>query len=80
MQTTFNLYPKLTDIIYRLPPDALDELARFLEDLQAKYQHSAQASTIATLGGLWADVAFEIDDAEIRELRHKLSIQALVAN
>jgi|GEM_PF-800249 len=78
MQTSPTIYPKLTSAVAALPADALDELEIFLAYLQYKYQ--TQTATMAVLGGLWAEAGFDMDDMELRELRQKLSQQALVAH
>lgn len=78
MQTLPTIYPKLTSAVATLPADALDELETFVAYLQYKYQ--TPTATTAVLGGLWTETGFDMDDIELRELRQKLSQQALVAH
>ena len=63
---------ELYQTIESLPPKSLDELALFLDFLVHKYQ-SPPARAAVALGGLWKDIAFDIDDSHIRTLRQDIT-------
>lgn len=62
----------LYQTIESLPPKSLDELALFLDFLTHKYQVTQERPTVA-LGGLWKDVAFDVDDSHVRALRRDVA-------
>jgi hypothetical protein len=46
----------------------------FVSYLQYKHQHD-QAGPVVKLGGLWANVNFDVSDQDVRTLRHQLTLQ-----
>ncbi len=60
--------PELEKAIESLPSAARKELIDFLAYLQQKYHCDAP---VARLGGLWADIDFDVDDADVRALRQR---------
>ena len=63
-------HPELGKAIESLPLAARKELMDFLTHLQQKYR--ADAAT-AKLGGLWVDLDFDVDDANVRDLRQEVT-------
>jgi hypothetical protein len=58
-----------------LPDPAREELANFLGCLQHKYQ--AKGRHVVQLGGLWADIPFDVEQADIRILCQQATAQRL---
>jgi hypothetical protein len=68
--------PDLEKTIEALPPVAQKELVDFIGYLQYKHQLGAPAKVVK-LGGLWADISFDVTDEDIRTLRQKVTGQLL---
>ena len=67
-------YPELEKTIESLPPPAQRELAEFIGYLQ--YKHRLDPSgEVVKLGGLWADIDFDVTDEDVRALRQQVSRQ-----
>jgi len=62
--------PELEKAIASLPSAARKELIDFLAYLQQKYHSDAPT---AKLGGLWAGIDFDVDDADVRALREQVT-------
>jgi hypothetical protein len=67
-------YPELEKVIDSLPPVAQKELLDFVSYLRYKH-HLDQGGTVVKLGGLWADVDFDVSDEDVRTLRRQLTLQ-----
>lgn len=67
-------YRELEKVLHALPPAAQEELLSFVSYLQYKHQHD-QAGPVVKLGGLWANVNFDVSDQDVRTLRHQLTLQ-----
>jgi hypothetical protein len=67
-------YPELEKVIDNLPPAAQQELLDFVRYLRYKH-HLDQAGPVVKLGGLWADVDFDVSDEDVRALRRQLTLQ-----
>ena len=67
---------KAYQAIEELPPEGLEELARFLEFLKSKYR-AQQPCQVLVLGGLWKDLSFDVSDADVRALRQQVTTQLL---
>ena len=69
-------YPELEKTIDALPPTAKKELVEFVGYLQYKHgvDHSGE---VVKLGGLWADIAFDVTDEDIRALRQQVTHQVV---
>lgn len=68
--------PELEETIDALPPVAQKELADFVGYLQYKHQLDPSGNVVK-LGGLWADINFDVTDEDIRTLRQKVTRQLL---
>ena len=68
-------YPELESALRTLPPAAHRELLDFLDYLRYKYRLD-EPRPIVRLGGLWADVEFNVTDDDVRALRQWVSHQA----
>jgi hypothetical protein len=67
-------YPELEKTIEALPAPAQKELADFIGYLQ--YKHGLDPSgEVVKLGGLWADIDFDVTDQEVRTLRQQVTRQ-----
>jgi hypothetical protein len=64
-------YPELEKAIEALPPAARKELLDFLGYLRHKHR-SARPGQLATLGGLWADIEFDVTEEDVRALRRRV--------
>jgi hypothetical protein len=53
-----------------LPPAAQRELQLFVDYLQHKYRNESKQQ-VARLGGLWADIEFDVSDEELNNIRSK---------
>ena len=60
--------PELEKAIQPLPSAARKELLDYVAYLQQKHHCDAP---VARLGGLWADIDFDVDDADVRALRQR---------
>ena len=69
-ERTMIKHTELENAIESLPSAARKELMDFLAYLQQKYR--ADAPT-AKLSGLWVDVDFDVDDADVRDLRQRVT-------
>ena len=69
-----NKYPELEKTIDALPPTAQKELADFVDYLQYKH-HLDESGQVVELGGLWADIDFDVTDEDVRALRQKVTRQ-----
>ena len=67
-------YPELESALRTLPPAAHEELLDFLGYLQYKYRFD-ESCTVVGLGGLWADIEFDVTDDDVRALRRRVSRQ-----
>jgi hypothetical protein len=67
-------YPELEKTIEGLPPAAQEELASFVGYLQYKHRLE-QSGQVAKLGGLWADIDFDVTDEDVRILRQQVTRQ-----
>ena len=67
-------YRDLDKVIHALPPVAQKELADFLDYLQYKHRLE-QSGPVVKLGGLWADIDFDVTDEDVRKLRQRVSRQ-----
>ena len=67
-------YPELEKVLQSLPSVAQRELLDFLGYLQYKYRLD-QSRPVLRLGGLWADVDFDVDDEDVRNLRREITLQ-----
>jgi hypothetical protein len=65
-------YRELDEVIRTLPPVAQRELADFVDYLQYKHRLE-QSGPVVTLGGLWADIDFDVTDEDVRNLRQQVS-------
>lgn len=61
---------ELESALHNLPPAAHKELRDFLGYLQYKYG-LAKPRPVVRLGGLWADIAFDVTDDDVRALRQR---------
>ena len=67
-------HTELEETIEALPPPAKKELADFVGYLQ--YKHRLDPSgEVVKLGGLWADIDFDVTDEDVRALRQQVSRQ-----
>jgi hypothetical protein len=66
-------YPELKEAIDSLPPVAQKELLDFVSYLRYKH-HLDQAGSVVKLGGLWADLDFDVSDEDGRNLRRQLTL------
>jgi hypothetical protein len=69
-----NKYPELEKTIDALPPTAQKELADFVDYLQYKHRLD-ESGLVVELGGLWADIDFDVTDEDVRALRQKVTRQ-----
>ena len=67
-------YPELESALRNLPPAAHKELQVFLGYLQYKYRLK-NSRPVARLGGLWADIEFDVTDDDVRALRQEVTRQ-----
>jgi hypothetical protein len=67
-------YPELEKAIEALPPAAQKELLDFIGYLQYKH-HLDLSGQVAKLGGLWADIDFDVTDQDVRALRQQVTRQ-----
>jgi len=68
-------YPEVESILRALPPAAHRELLDFLGYLRYKYRLDEPLPAVR-LGGLWADIEFDITDDDVRALCQRVSRQA----
>jgi hypothetical protein len=69
-----NKYPELEKTIDALPPTAQKELADFVDYLQYKHRLD-ESGLVVELGGLWADIDFDVTDEDVRALRQQVTRQ-----
>ena len=67
---------QLAEALEDLPPEALDELLDFVRYLQHKYG-AKRSGPVAKLGGLWAEICFDVSHEDVRNLRRQVSTQLL---
>lgn len=67
-------YPELEELVHSLPPVAKRELLDFVGYLQYKHQLD-KSGPVVKLGGLWADVDFDVTDQDVRSLRQQVTLQ-----
>ena len=65
----------IKQVVETLPAPARVELAQFIDYLRYKYGELEPSSVV--LEGLWAGIDFDVDDAGVRELRAKISAEAV---
>jgi len=68
-------HPEMESILRALPPAAHRELLDFLDYLQYKYRLE-EPRPVVRLGGLWADIEFDVTDDDVRALRQQVSRRA----
>lgn len=67
-------YTELEKTIEAFPPPAQKELDDFIGYL--RYKHRLDPSgQVVKLGGLWADIDFDVTDEDIRTLRQQVTRQ-----
>ena len=69
-----NKYPELEKTIDALPPTAQKELADFVDYLQYKHRLD-ESGQVVELGGLWANIDFDVTDEDVRALRQQVTRQ-----
>ena len=69
-----NKYPELEKTIDALPPTAQKELADFVDYLQYKHRLD-ESGQVVKLGGMWADIDFDVTDEDVRALRQQVTRQ-----
>ena len=69
-----NKYPELEKTIDALPPTAQKELADFVDYLLYKHRLD-ESGQVVELGGLWADIDFDVTDEDVRSLRQQVTRQ-----
>lgn len=67
-------YPELEKTIEALPPTAQKEVVDFIGYLQHKHGLD-QPGRVVKLGGLWADIDFDVTDEDVRALRQQVTRQ-----
>ena len=67
-------YHELDKVIRALPPVAQKELTDFVNYLRFKH-HLDPPGPVVKLGGLWADIDFDVTDDVVRSLRRRTSRQ-----
>ena len=67
-------HTELEKTIEALPARAQKELADFIGYLQYKHRLD-ESGQVVELGGLWADIDFDVTDEDVRALRQKVSRQ-----
>lgn len=67
-------HAELEKTIDALPPTAQKELEDFIGYLQYKHRLD-QSGEVVKLGGLWADIEFNVTDKDIRTLRQRVTGQ-----
>ncbi len=67
---------KVYQVIDGLPSESFEELSCFLDFLKFKYQVQ-QPRKVVALGGLWKHLDFDVTDAEVRDLRQRVTAQLL---
>ena len=65
-------HAELERAIDALPPTAQKELEEFIGYLQYKHR-LGQSGQVVELGGLWADIDFDVTDEDIRTLRQRVT-------
>lgn len=63
---------KIDSTLAALPPEGVAELSRYIDHLADKYR-VAQPRANIVLGGFWSDIPFDVDEAEIRALRRRVT-------
>lgn len=58
-----------------LPPEGLEELARFLDFL--RFKHRVGKPRVVALGGLWKGLDLDVSDEDIRALRQRVTARML---
>ncbi len=76
MNTGQDIRQRVYQIIDELPSESLEELASFLDFLKFKYRVQ-QPRKVVALGGLWKHVDFDVTDAEVRDLRQRVTERLL---
>jgi hypothetical protein len=66
--------PELEKTIEALPPMAQKELVDFVGYLQHKHRREL-VGEVVKLGGLWADIDFDVTDEDVRALRQQVTRQ-----
>jgi hypothetical protein len=67
-------YSELQQAIESLPPPALKQLAGFIRYLQYKHR-LVPPRQVVKLGGLWADIDFDVTEDDIHALRQRVTRQ-----
>lgn len=72
--TTLSIAPEqIEQAIRELPLSAQMELAQFIGYL--RYKYSDTEPSLLALEGLWADVDFDVNQEDIRQLREDISLR-----
>lgn len=58
-----------------LPPEGLEELARFLDFL--RFKHGTNSHRVVALGGLWRGLDLDVSDEDVRVLRQRVTARVL---
>ena len=67
---------EIEQAVRNLPPQARKELWHFVDFLQHKYQ-ADRPKEVVQLGGLWADLDWNVSDEDVRALRRQVTNQLL---
>ncbi|MBN1657730.1 MAG: hypothetical protein JXA93_04980 [Anaerolineae bacterium] len=65
-------YSELKQAIEALPPSARKELIAFIGYLHYKHRLVPRGEVVK-LGGLWADIDFDVTDDDVRALRQRVT-------
>lgn len=76
METLPSVKHKVFKTLGLLPPQGLEELSGYLDFLAFKY-HSARSDQVLALDGRWRDIAFDVDDEDVRALRRQVTNELL---
>lgn len=66
---------QVDQVLDELPPEGLEELARFLDFL--RFKHGAGGRQVVALGGLWRGLDLDVSDEDVRVLRQQVTARAL---
>ena len=76
MPVNFETKQKILHTLNQLPPEGLEELARYLDFLRSKY-HVHEPLKVVALGGVWKDLGFDVTEEEVRTLRERVTRRVL---
>ena len=72
MEPAVAVKEKINSTLATLPPEGIAELSRYIDHLADKY-HVAHPFANIALGGIWADIPFDVEDEDIRALRRRIT-------